>query len=231
MKKLIALLLVLVMAVAMVACNANTNTTAGNNGTTAGNNEPTGGNNEPTGGNTENVEPAKGADEMLNAAVDKFAGIMAPLFEMSAEDVKNFFGGGYFSEDETTIKAGAAGKTPIDVEDAVLNFKMISLITDDAFAKLDDAAVFHHGMNINTLAVSSMKVADAANVESVANSLKNSVGGNEIWQCGFPERYFVITIDSYVISAYGNADMVNAMKTAITETYANAVVVADEAFA
>lgn len=176
-------------------------------------------------------EPAKGADEMLNATIDQFAEILSPLFEAPADDVKGAFVGGYFSEDETTIKTGAAGKTPIDAEEAATTFKTVSLITDESFAKLDDAAVFHHMMNMNTLAVASMKVANAADVESVANSLKESVGGNEVWICGFPERYVIITIDTYVISAYGNADMVNAVKTAVTGTYTNAAVVADGAFA
>ena len=210
MKKLIALLLAVVMVMSMVACGTNNNTTAGE---------------------TENTEPAKGADEVFNAAVAKFLATLAPLFDVAVEDMQYFFGGGYFSEDETTVKMGEAGKTPLDVEDAVNTFKMVSLISEETFAKIDDAAVFHHSMNMNTFAASSMKVANAADVESVANSLKNSVGGNEVWDCGFPERYLIITVDAYVISVYGNADMVNAMKTAVTETYANAVVVADEAFA
>lgn len=223
MKKIIALVLTMLMLVALVACGNETPDETTPEVTTPEVTTP-----EVT---TPDAEPAKGADEMFNATVDKFFDVLAPIFEMPAEDIKYMFVGGYFSETEGTNTQGVAGKTPLDVEAAATTFKTVSLITDDSFAKLEDAAVFHHMMNMNTLAVSSMRVANASDVESVANSLKDSVGGNEVWTCGFPERYVVITVDTYVISAYGNADMVNAIKTAVTETYTNAVVVADEAFA
>ena len=216
MKKIIALTLAVLMLVSMVAC-----------GNTNDNNETT---DEIT---TEApvVVPAKAADEVLNGSLDKFCEILAPLFEVPAEDVKGAFAGGYFSDDETTIKMGEAGRTPVDVEDAVAALKTASLISDEAFAKLDDAAIFHHMMNMNTLSVSALRVADAADLDAVANAMRESVGGNQVWMCGFPERYLVITVDTCVISAYGNTDMVNAVKTAVTETYENAVVVCDEAFA
>ena len=217
MKKIIALILAVLMLVSMVACG-NTNDDVKDTTDADTTEAPV-------------TEPAKAADEVLNGALGKFCEILAPLFEVPAEDVKGAFAGGYFSEDETTAKMGEAGKTPIDVEDAAATFKSVSLITDDAFAKLDDAAVFHHMMNMNTLAVASMRVANAADVDAVANAMRESVGGNQVWMCGFPERYVVITVDTCIISAYGNTDMINAVKTAVTETYENAVVVCDEAFA
>ncbi len=217
MKKIIALILAVLMLASMVACG-NTNDEVKDTTDQITTDAPV-------------VEPAKGADEVLNGALGKFCEILAPSFGVAAEEVKGSFAGGYFSDDETTTKFGEAGRTPVDVEDAAANFKTVSLISDDAFAKLDDAAVFHHMMNMNTLAVASMRVANAADVDTVANAMRESVGGNHVWMCGFPERYVVIKIDTCVISAYGLTDMVNAIKTAVTETYDNAVVVCDEAFA
>ena len=107
----------------------------------------------------------------------------------------------------------------------------VSLISEDALAKLDDAAVFHHLMNMNTFACSSMRVANASDVEAVANAMRESIGGNQIWMCGFPEKYVVLTVDTCVISAYGNSVTVDAIKTAVTATYENAVVVCDEVIA
>ncbi len=217
MKKIIALILAVLMLVSMVACG-NTNDDVTENTTNDTTEAPV-------------VEPAKEAVEVLNGAVGKFCEVLAPVFEMPAEDVKGAFAGGYFSEDETTVKMGEAGKTPVDVEEAAATFKSVSLINDDAFAKLDDAAVFHHMMNMNSLAVSAMRVANAADVDTVANAMRESVGGNQVWICGTPERYLVVKVDNCVVSAYGLTDMVNAIKTALTETYDNAVVVCDEAFA
>lgn len=217
MKKIIALILAVLMLISMVACgNTNDDVKDTSDADTT---------------ETPATETAMAADELLNGALGKFCEILAPSFGVAAEEVKGSFAGGYFSDDETTTKFGEAGKTPVDVEDAAANFKTVSLISDDAFAKLDDAAVFHHMMNMNTLAVSSMRVANAADVDAVANAMRESVGGNQVWMCGFPERYVVIKVDTLVISAYGLTDMVNAIKTAVVETYDNAVVVCDEAFA
>ena len=229
MKKIIALILAGLMILTLAACN-NTQTddekdTTAND--TTENDVVDSGNNDTE---TDATEPSKAADEILNGTFGKFCEVLSPIFDVPAEDVKDNFVGGYFSEDESTSKMGEAGRTPVDVEDAALTFKSVSLISDDAFAKIDDAAVFHHMMNMNNLAVASMRVANAADVEAVSNAMKESIGNNQ-WICGFPERYLVITVDNFVISAYGNTDMVNAVKTAVTETYDNAVVVCDEPIA
>ena len=217
MKKIIALTLAALMLVSMVACG-NTNNDVNDTTDEITTEAPV-------------VAPAKAPEELLNGMVGRFCEILSPIFEAPAEDVKGAFAGGYFSDDETTIKSGEAGRTPVDVEDAAAALKTASLISDEAFAKLDDAAIFHHMMNMNTLSVAALRVADAADLDSVANAMRESVGGNQIWMCGFPEKYLVITVDTCVISAYGNAQMVDAIKTAVTETYENAVVVCDEAFA
>ena len=219
MKKIIALTLAALMLVFCVACG-NTNDDVKDTDVTT----------DEITTEADVVEPAKPADEMFNSVIDKFFDVLVPVFEMPVEDIKGAFVGGYLSETEGTSTEGMAGKTPLDVEDAVATFKSVSLITDTSFEKVEDAAVFHHMMNMNTFATSIMRVA-STDVTSIANSLKESVGGNQVWMCGFPERYVVITVDTYVISAYGNEAIVNALKTAVTETYTNAVVVADEAFA
>ena len=219
MKKIIAFMLAALMLVSCVACGVANDDVKDTELTT-----------EAT---TEAVveEPAKAADEVLNAALDKFYTALEPAFDMTADEIKGAFVGGYFSDDETTATASVAGKTPVDVEDAKATFMSVSLITEDAFAKLDDAAVLHHMMNMNTFACSSMRVANAADVESVAASMRDSIGGNTMWMCGFPEKYVVITVDTCVISAYGNTAIIDAIKTAVTETYENAVVVCDEVIA
>ena len=219
MKKIIALTLAALMLVFCVACG-NTNDDVKDTDVTT----------DEITTEADVVEPAKTAEEVLNAVTGKFYETLAPIFGAPVDDVKGVFVGGYFSDDETTMKSSEAGKTPVDVEDAAASFKTASLISDDAFAKLDDAAVFHHMMNMNTFSASAMRVANAADVEAVAKSMEESVGGNPVWMCGQPERYLVVTVDTCVISVYGLTDYVNSIKTAITETYENAVVVADGAF-
>lgn len=220
MKKIIALTLAALMLVFCVACG-NTNDDVKDTDVTT----------DEITTEADVVEPAKTSEEVLNGALNKFYEALSPAFEMPADDIKGMFVGGYISEDETTSKTGEAGKTPLDVEDAAALFNTVSLIKEDALAKLDDAAVFHHMMNMNTFAASAMRVANAGDVEAVANSMREAIGGNQIWMCGFPEKYIVITVDTCVISAYGNTAAVDAIKTAVTATYDNAVVVCDEVIA
>ena len=204
MKKILAFILVAVMAFSLVACGT------------------------PAKEGNEVEEVASSAVEILNNSLDKICEDLSVVFEAPADDVKGIFVGGYFSEDETTAVSGGAGTTPIDVEDASVMFKMISLVSEDSFAKLDDSAIMYHMMNTNTCAISAMHVADAADVDAVASSLKDSITTN-MWSCGFPERYVVIKVGSYIVSAYGLTDYVNAVKAGVTATYGeSAVVVYDD---
>ena len=231
MKKIIALIIAVLMLVSLVACG-NTND-AQLDGTNNSNTTDTNASNsadESENNGTADVADAKAAKEILDGALVKFSEVLAPAFDMPAEDIKSFFVGGYFSEDETTMAMGESGKHPLNVEESVEMLKSISLITDAELAKIDDAATLYHGMNTNNFSASSLRVANAGDVEAFANTMKELDSNNQ-WVCGFPEKYVIITIDTCVISAYGNTDMVNAVKTAVTEIYENAVVVCDEAFA
>ena len=218
MKKIIALILAALMLVFCVACG-NTNDDVKDTDVTT---------DEIT---TEAgvVEPAKPATEVFNAALDAFYAKLAPLFEMDAADVASAFMGGYFSDsEEPTYLQGAAAKTPVDVEDATAMLAANSFVTEDVLAKIDDAAIFGHAMNVPTLTMSIVHVVNASDVDAIASTMRDNIGGNEVWMCGFPEKYIVIKLDDYVISGYGKVDMIDNLKAAFTETYENAVVVCDE---
>ena len=160
MKKILAFILVAVMMLSLVACGQTPDEGKGDEAV------------------------ANSSVELLDATVGEFCNQLAPAFEMSAEDVKGAFVGGYFSEDETTAVMGGAGATPVDVEDAAAMLKMISLLNDEAFAKVDDGAILYHMMNTNSFAASALHVANADDVDSVASSLKESITGN-MWLKNF----------------------------------------------
>lgn len=227
MKKIIALILAVLMLVSMVACGNTNDNDVSNNGETTNN---VAGNETNADSNAPEVAPSKSAVEVINGAIGKFCEVLAATFEMSAEDVKGSFVGGYFSDDETTITMGEAAKHPVNVQESVEALKTFSLMTDAEIAKIDDAATLYHMMNTNNFSASAMRVVDAGEVDAFANTMKSLIANNR-WMCGFPERYLVVKVDTCVISVYGLTDNVNAFKTALTETYDNAVVVCDEAFA
>ncbi len=141
---------------------------------------------------------------------------------------------GTYGDDEKFAIAGgdynnsvmdAPGKFNVaDVEslDAMLG------VPADAAAYIDDAASMMHMMNANTFTAGAYHVADPANQQIFCDSLKNNIM-NRQWMCGFPDTLIVVSIgDSYVVSAFGNAEIIENFKTKLTTEYPVAAVVYEE---
>lgn len=203
MKKIIAAMLIAVMSLSLVAC----------------------GNNNGTQGGTE-VEVAESAAELLTGVFDTFAEKLAPAYEMDAADVKLGFMGGYFNEeDETTLVMGGPGAVPVE-DPSILT---VGLLPEDSVALVDDAALVMHAMMTNNFAAVAYHVADTTNVDTVAETLKTAMEGNQ-WMCGQPDGFYVVKVGSYVVSFYGLTDNINALKDALTETYETAEVAYEGSF-
>ena len=95
-------------------------------------------------------------------------------------------------------------------------------------SKIDDAASIMHMMNANTFTCGAFHVAKANDVTAVSDSLKENIL-NRQWMCGFPDKLVVITVDDYVVSAFGNEEMINTFKTKLMAVYKSAVLVYEEA--
>lgn len=141
---------------------------------------------------------------------------------------------GTYGDDEKFAIAGgdynnsvmdAPGKFNVaDVEslDAMLG------VPADAAAYIDDAASMMHMMNANTFTAGAYHVADPANQQIFCDSLKNNIM-NRQWMCGFPDTLIVVSIgDYYVVSAFGNAEIIENFKTKLTTEYPVAAVVYEE---
>ncbi len=101
----------------------------------------------------------------------------------------------------------------------------------DAAAYIDDAASMMHMMNANTFTAGAYHVADSANQQAFCDSLKNNIM-NRQWMCGFPDTLIVVTIgDEYVVSAFGNAEIIETFKTKLTAEYPMAAVMYEEGLA
>ena len=182
---------------------------------------------EPAENNGDNnaAPVAENAEELLTKAYPTFAENLAPAFEMPAEDIMMSFMGGYYNEnDETTLKQGP-GAVPVD-NDAIAS---IALLPADVTAKVDDAAMFQHPMMVNFFVGAAFRVTNAADVDAVANAMKDAIANNQ-WVCGQPEGYYVIKVGNFVVSTYGLMDNINALKDAVVATYESAVVVAEGSF-
>ena len=85
--------------------------------------------------------------------------------------------------------------------------------------KISGAASLMHMMNANTFTAGAYHVSDAANQQTVVDSLKDNIM-NRQWMCGFPDTLIVASVGGeYVVSAFGNAEVIEKFKTNLQAQY------------
>ena len=115
------------------------------------------------------------------------------------------------SDDEKFPAAGGDYENP--VEDA---------------GKLDGAASLSHMMNANTFTCGAFHVTSKDDVETVASDLRDAIQSKQ-WMCGFPDKLVIFTYDQYVVSLYGDEELVNTFRDKFTATYSDSTIAYDEA--
>lgn len=140
-----------------------------------------------------------------------------------------------YSEDDKPIVVGGDAEHSVDgapgayaIEDTE-GIESMFHITADAVAMTDEAASAVHAMNANTFTCSAFHLKDGSQNADFAASVKESVLGTH-WMCGFPEKLVILSVeDEFVLSAFGNGDMIELFKTKVTDTYGDgAAVLAEE---
>lgn len=118
--------------------------------------------------------------------------------------------------DYNNIVMDAPGKYDVSMVedlDAVLGLPQSSA------SMIDDAASMMHMMNANTFTAGAYHVSDAANQQTVVDSLKDNIM-NRQWMCGFPDTLIVAKVGGeYVVSVFGNAEVIENFKNKLRETF------------
>ena len=70
--------------------------------------------------------------------------------------------------------------------------------------------------------------ADAKDVSKLAGDLRDAIQGKQ-WMCGFPDKLVIFTYDQYVVSLYGDEELVNTFRDKFTATYSDSTIAYDEA--
>ena len=65
-------------------------------------------------------------------------------------------------------------------------------------------------------------------VETVASDLRDAIQSKQ-WMCGFPDKLVIFTYDQYVVSLYGDEELVNTFRDKFTVTYSDSTIAYDEA--
>lgn len=189
MKKIMAIVCAVVMALTCAACGGT-----GNNGSSA---------------ETEKAEIAS-CEDLLNQVWNTFA-----------EDEKFAAMGG----DMNNTVDGAAGN--FDLADTENLIYMLH-IPEENIAQMDEAASLIHMMNANTFTGAAFHLENSDDVDVFVESLKENIMGTQ-WMCGFPDTLNIFVVNGeYVVSAFGNADIMENFKTKLNEVFGDSAVIVVE---
>lgn len=155
--------------------------------------------------------PVSSSDELLNKVWDTFG-----------DDMKFPAMGGDFSN---PVDNGAGIFNIEDVE----SLTYLLYIPAENVTMIDEAASLIHAMNTNTFTGAAFHLADSSNADALVQALKDNITTTQ-WMCGFPDKLVIATVNGeYVVSAFGNAEIMENFKTKLAEVYGEgAVIVVEE---
>ena len=164
---------------------------------------------------------ASGQEENQGVKVKDSLEILKTIWELYEEEEKfPAMGGGY-----NQMVENAPGK--IDVTDTE-SLQSLLILPEEDISLIDDAASMIHAMNANTFTSGAFRVKEKGDVKAFTESLKEAILNNQ-WMCGFPEKLMVIQVgEQYVVSAFGNADILKNFETRLKEAYPGAKVTVEE---
>lgn len=144
--------------------------------------------------------------------------LLSTVWKSYKESEKFPAAGGDYSEENA--REDAPGKFSTSDSDALSSTLAVPADSADL---ISSAASLTHMMNLNTFTAGSFKTKSTGDADKLAAAMKKSIE-NRKWVCGFPEKMAVITIDKYVVSVYGAADLVDTFKTKLQKAYTGAKV-------
>lgn len=93
--------------------------------------------------------------------------------------------------------------------------------------KLADAASLTHMMNANTFTAGAYHLSDKSDMNTVVSDLKDNIMSRQ-WMCGFPDKLVIATLGNYVVSVYGDEELVNTFRDKLQAAYSDAAIAYDE---
>lgn len=201
-------MVMLAVAASLVSCGGNNNstTTTEPGVTTTTNTNATTTSNTNTATTTTEATTTTTPDVPVTPAYANALDLFNKIWGSYTDDDKFPVGGG--DEDHNSDEGPGA----FDIEKNKESIKAYTHITDDLLATVkNDAANLIHMMNTNTFSSAIFHLKDASTAEKFAKDYNSAIMGTR-WMCGFPERVLVISVDEYVIVAFGFAELTDTFK-------------------
>ena len=94
-------------------------------------------------------------------------------------------------------------------------------------AVIDGAASLMHMMNANTFTCGAFHIKSGEDASAFAQSLKDSILQRH-WMCGFPDKVVIYSVGDYIVSAFGNAELLDTFFSALVSVESSATLLYDE---
>lgn len=135
-----------------------------------------------------------------------------------------------FEEGEKFPAMGGSFDAPVDnaagafnIEDTE-NLSYMLYVPADQASNIDEAASLMHAMNANTFTGAAFHLADGADAKAFLAALEENILNTQ-WMCGIPDEMAIYTInDVYVISVFGNEDIMDEFEENLVEIYGSGAV-------
>ena len=148
--------------------------------------------------------------------------LLNTVWKSYSEDDKFPASGGDYSEENA--KDDAPGK--FDVSDSAVLESTLA-VPEDSADLLKNAASLTHMMNLNTFTAGAFQLKDSKNADKFAKAMKESIE-NRRWVCGFPDKFVIIKVNGYVVSAFGAEDLIDTFKSKTLKADQDAKVYCEE---
>ncbi|MDE7426092.1 MAG: bacteriocin transport accessory protein [Lachnospiraceae bacterium] len=148
--------------------------------------------------------------------------LLNTVWDNYKEDEKFPAAGGDMTDENMTMNApGKFGTDDSETLDTTFGFPVASA------DQIDDAASLIHLMNANTFTCGAFHVKNMENISEITTALKDSILHRQ-WVCGFPDQLVIVTIDDYIVSFFGETEIVDVFKTNLMAAFDSAQIVCDE---
>ncbi len=140
--------------------------------------------------------------------------------------------GAYGEDDKFSVSGGDAtvanmkGPGKYSMEDSQAVDSALGFPAAEA-GKVEDAASLMHMMNANTFTCGAFHIKNENDITELAVAVKDNIMKRQ-WMCGFPDKLVVIKVDSYIVEAFGEEEIINTFKTNVSKAYPDATVISEE---
>ncbi len=206
MKKILSLILAMLMlSAAFTSCSDKEN------------NETT-----PDTQNTETTDPGESSSNGGELTTREPLEVLENVWAQYGDDEKFPAAGGDYSEENNKMDAPGVYST----SDAETLDNTLGLMASDV-EKINSAASLMHMMNANTFTGAAYSVKNTDDMSTIVTNIKENLL-NRQWMCGFPDTLVIYTIDNCIVTAFGNAELIETFKSKVTAAYENAKLEVEE---